>query len=190
LGAAYLGAFSGGYDLNSQFAMTNYAPEDRPAVEGAGVQEDTRPWIDQWMDGGKRAYAVCAACHQPNGQGVAGQFPPLAGSEWVTGSTERLAMVLYCGLTGPIRVKGVTLTGQAMPAQAGAMTDKQVAQVMTYIRRSWGNDASIVTEEMAKAGRAKYGSRTAQFTQADLEAVPADAMLPGAEVDPQTGQPK
>ncbi len=190
-GALYLGAYNGGFDNNNLYAAA-YTDKDkmRPEVPGlAGAAED-RPWIDVWMDKGKNVYASCGACHLPTGVGQdAAGFPPLAGSEWVLGGTERLGMILMNGLHGPITVKGKEYGTQVMPAQGALLSPAQMAQVMTYIRRSWGNDASPVTEEMTKAVYEAHSGRTAPWTAADLLAVPEDSMLPGPEVDLQTGLP-
>ena len=186
LGGIYLGAYSGGFDLRSTYAIANYEPAPRPIIPGYEVKVDNRPWIDKWMDGGKEVYAGCAACHQPNGNGLVGQFPPLAQSEYVINGTERLGALVFPGIMGSLTVKGQAYNG-VMPAQGALLSDKQLAQVLTYIRRSFGNNASIVTEEMVKHARDKYGSRTQPWSEAELLAIPADAMLPGSDVDPQTG---
>ena len=188
-GGAYLGAYSGGgFNMENTYAVANYVPAERPKLQGMEVVEDTRPWIEKWMEGGKRVYATCQACHQPNGNGMPGQFPPLAGSEWVTNGTEQLAAVMFGGIQGPISVSGATYNG-VMPAQGAMLSDKQIAQVLTYVRRTWGNEASVVTEEMVKNARKLYGTRTAPWTEAELKKIGADKMLPGAEVDLQTGEP-
>ncbi len=188
-GGAYLGAYSGGgLDMDNVYAVANYVPEERPILEGVEEVIDNRPWIEKWMSGGKQVYATCQACHQPNGNGMPGQFPPLAGSDWVTGGTERLAAIVFPGISGPITVNGATYNG-IMPPQGAMLSDKQIAQVMTYIRRSFGNNASVVTEEMVRHARELHGSRTTPWTESELNAIGPDKMLPGAEVDLQTGEP-
>lgn len=186
LGGTYLGAYNGGFDLKKSYAVANYTAAPRPVIPGFEVKVDNRPWIDRWTEAGKEVYATCAACHQPNGNGLVGQFPPLAGSEWVVNGSERLGAIMFPGILGAINVKGQVYNG-VMPAQGALLSDKQLAQVLTYIRRSWGNNGSIVTEEMVKVARDKYGSRVQPWSEAELMAIPGDAMLPGAEVDPLTG---
>lgn len=185
-GSLYLGAYNGGFRMDTVYAVADYAPAPRPQVEGAVVVEDVRPWIDRWMGEGQKVYALCAACHQPNGQGLPGMFPPLAGSEWVLGGTERLVAIIQAGIQGPLTVKGTVYGAVPMPAQGAILTDKQMAQVLTYVRRSWGNDASVVTEEMVAAGREKYRSRLQPWTEAELKALP-EGNLPGEIPDLQTG---
>jgi ubiquinol-cytochrome c reductase cytochrome b subunit len=89
--------------------------------------------------------ANCAGCHQPTGTGLAGQFPPLAGSEWVTGDKKKLIGVILNGLNGKVTVKGQSYNN-VMPPWKGTLTNKQIADVATYIRNAWGNKADTVTE--------------------------------------------
>lgn len=91
---------------------------------------------------GQTVYAAnCAACHQANGQGQAGVFPPLAGSEYVTGDTKRLGHIVLYGLGGKIQVKGSSYNGQ-MPAWKSQLSNTDIANVLTYIRSTWGNKAA------------------------------------------------
>jgi len=188
VGGAYLGAHNGGFDMRQTYAQANYQAAPRPVIAGFEVKVDDRPWVDKWVESGRQVYATCAACHQPHGNGLVGVFPPLAGSEWVLGGTERLGALVLPGAMGTMTVKGQPYNG-IMPGQGALLSDKQLAQVLTYIRRTWGNDGSIVTEEMMKAAREKYGSRTQPWSEAELLAIPGDAMLPGADVNPLTGEP-
>lgn len=186
LGGTYLGAYTQFGDLNSVYAEPNYTPDPRP-VSADLVVEDVA-WIDMWMKRGKSTYGTsCGGCHNTDGSGQpANQFPPLAGAEWVTGGTERIGQIVMSGLHGPITVKGQNFGGQVMPPQS-LLSDEQLAQTITYVRRSFGNDASVVTTEMMAAAREKYASRTTPWTVAELAA--EDQMLPGAEVNLETGEP-
>jgi glucose/arabinose dehydrogenase/cytochrome c553 len=92
----------------------------------------------------------CASCHQGNGKGDDSRFPPLAGSEWVTGDKERLIKAILFGLEGEIKVNGQTWNGM-MPAHQGFLSDHAVASISTYIRQNFGNKATEVTgAEVAK----------------------------------------
>ena len=97
--------------------------------------------------------ANCAGCHQANGAGQAGVFPPLAGSDYVSGDTKRLGHILLYGLNGKINVKGADYNGQ-MPAWKGQLSNTDIANVLTYIRSSWGNKAAAYPEAQL-AGIAK-----------------------------------
>ncbi|MDA0811401.1 MAG: cytochrome c [Verrucomicrobia bacterium] len=129
---------------------------------------------------GKKLYSSvgCAACHQPNGQGQPGIYPPLVDSEWVKGSDKRMAMIIHSGLIGPVTVKGNVYTG-AMPAQGPLLNPKKLAYIMSFIRSEWGGGASLVTPEQAQLVYEEFKDRKEQWTIAELEAaVPADEMLP------------
>lgn len=102
-------------------------------------------------DVGKATFArVCAACHQPEGQGVAGAFPPLAGSDYLARSTKAtLIGHIVHGLQGPLTVNGATYNG-AMPPMA-FLTDEEIAGALTFVRGSWSNGLDAVTPaEVAK----------------------------------------
>jgi mono/diheme cytochrome c family protein len=122
------------------------------------------------MDLGKKIYGQnCANCHQASGMGQPGSYPPLAGSEWVLGSKERLAAILLKGLQGPLTVEGSSAYGsQAMPAQESVLTPEKIADLMTYLRGSWGNTAGPVTADEVDAAKTKFASQTAAYCQADL----------------------
>ena len=95
------------------------------------------------LERGKRVFnQACAMCHQPEGQGIEGVFPPLAGSEIAAGDSQRVIAIGLRGLNGPITVKGKNYNG-VMPPQ-NMLSDEQLADVITFIRNSWGNKASAV----------------------------------------------
>ncbi len=120
---------------------------------------------------GKRFFSAnCIACHQGNGQGVAGQYPPLVGSDWVNGSTKPLAAIVLYGIQGPIQVHGTTYNGQ-MPAWGPVLTDKKIACILTYIRQEWGNKSGPVTTEEVGAIRKEFASRTTPWTEPELKAL-------------------
>lgn len=99
---------------------------------------------------GKALYQTnCAACHQGNGAGIPGTHPPLAQTGWVLGSKEKLINVVLKGLQDRIRVHGEVYDG-VMPAQPH-LKDDEVAAILTYIRNSFGNEASVIqTQEVEK----------------------------------------
>jgi mono/diheme cytochrome c family protein len=101
------------------------------------------------------------ACHQATGLGVAGVFPPLAGSEWVTGDEVVLTHILLHGVNGEMVVKGNTYNG-AMPAW-NSMSDGEIAAVITFIRAEWGNTAAPVLEATVKAQREATKDRTEPY---------------------------
>lgn len=117
---------------------------------------------------GKKVFdTTCIACHQANGLGVAGQYPPLAGSEWALGSEERAIRIVLHGLNGPITVKGVEFNNVMAPLGA-ALKDEQIANALSYVRASWGNAAPEVSPEAVAKVRADTASRTTFWTAAEL----------------------
>jgi len=94
---------------------------------------------------GAKIYAQCAGCHQANGQGIPGAFPPLAGhvAEILSkaGGREYLIKALLWGLQGQIEVKGMKYNG-AMPAFA-QLKDEEIAAVLTHIATAWGDNKKV-----------------------------------------------
>jgi len=187
-GGAYYGQMTGGFDFN-KYTAVGYVPAPDPRLGGKTV---TKPWSVEQMELGKKVYASCGGCHKSGGEGDAPQnIPPLANSEWVTGNTERLAMIILNGVKGPIEVHGKVWSGNNMASQANAVPDpERLAAVMNYVRKSFGNETEgWVSEEMARAAMDISAERAgAQMTAEELNAN-HDKMLPGAEVDPATGLP-
>ncbi len=122
---------------------------------------------------GKKSYeAVCGTCHGNDGLGKPGQAPPLAGSEWVIAKGHnRLAHIPLAGLSGPIQVGGKDWNMQ-MAAMGAALSDADLANVLTYIRGSWGNKAAEVTADDIKGIRASLGGKTQPMTHDLLMAMP------------------
>jgi mono/diheme cytochrome c family protein len=121
---------------------------------------------------GKKVYeTVCGICHNPDGMGKPNQAPPLAGSEWVTtAGFHRLAQIPLLGLSGNIQVAGKDWNLNMAPMGA-ALSDADLAAVLTYIRTSWGNKAGAVTADDVKAIRAVVGGHPA-ISAAQLNSIP------------------
>jgi nitrite reductase (NO-forming) len=110
------------------------------------IQEDA---LAKSIKEGKALYAsYCSMCHQPEGQGIAGAFPPLAKSDYLMADTKRAIGIIKNGLQGEITVNGKKYNN-VMPAQA--LDDQQVAHVLNYVRNSWGNKGKIITAAEVKA---------------------------------------
>lgn len=118
--------------------------------------------------------ATCAACHQADGNGVAGQFPPLAGSEWVNGDPDQLVHIVLRGLTGEVEVAGETFKGE-MPGWAPALSNAQVAAVLTYVRSSFGNKASAIVATRVAQVRTATVTRKKPYTAAEIAKLKAAA---------------
>ncbi len=85
------------------------------------------------MEGHVLYGSYCSGCHQQNGKGDNGRYPPLAGSEWVTGDRDRLIRILLYGLQGEIKVDGKTYNG-IMPAHGSFLDDHAIASILTYLQ--------------------------------------------------------
>ena len=94
----------------------------------------------------------CSACHMKDGQGVPGAFPPLAKSDFLMGRSDKGIGILLHGLQNPVTVKGKTFNG-IMP-QLG-LTDDVIANILTYVRNSWGNQSDMITADDVAKLRAK-----------------------------------
>ena len=106
------------------------------------------------IERGKTVYEnTCLACHQINGSGVPGMNPPLKKTKWVVGDKKTLINVILKGLDQEIVVDDETYTN-VMPAFAN-LSDQEIADVLTYIRNSFGNKASQITEAEVKKLRGK-----------------------------------
>jgi len=106
------------------------------------------------MLNGKKVYDMyCQACHQADGNGVPRLNPPLAGTVYVTGSKTRLIDIVLNGLTDPIEINGEEYNNPM--AAHSFLTDQQIADVLTYIRNSFGNKAGTVSVAEVKKKRAK-----------------------------------
>lgn len=106
------------------------------------------------LEAGKKVYVKsCLSCHMADGGGVPGLNPPLKKTDWVSGDKKRLINVILRGLENPITVNGEEYANP-MPPQA-YLTDKEIADVLTYIRASFGNKATAVTTAEVAGQRAK-----------------------------------
>ena len=159
-GGVYLVEHSGGYRWDA------YSPDFNPS---AGAP---KPIEIALFDRGAKVYRnQCAQCHQADGNGVLGVYPPLVASNWVTGHPQVVSRILINGLNGPILVKGSKYNGN-MPAFGSsglALSDKDIAGVITYIRQEWGNSASDVTVATIAEYTDLYAGRSVPWQAADLK---------------------
>jgi len=135
------------YCASPAFVAGGTAEEAEPA---AGLPElspeDQIVDREHLLERGEVVYeAVCQTCHQADGKGLSGSFPPLAGAGDFYGSPAKQAGIIVNGLSGQIVVLGETYNG-AMPAQ-GHLSDYDIAAVASYVRTSWGNKDGLVKPE-------------------------------------------
>lgn len=107
--------------------------------------------VEEKVKIGKEIFGTtCFACHQSEGQGIPSTFPPLAKSDYLNADSKRAIKTILHGLTGEVTVNGKKYNN-VMPAQN--LSDDEIANVLTYIYSSWGNNKTEITPEMVKALR-------------------------------------
>ena len=118
-------------------------PVDPVEIYSESVASTEEQVVDPALLPGQKVYnTYCLACHQANGKGAPGMNPPLTGTDWVTGDKERLIKVILNGMSDPIEINGETYSN--IMASHAFLSDQQIADVLTYIRQSFGNDASEI----------------------------------------------
>jgi len=115
------------------------------------------------FDAGRTVYQnLCAACHQLNGRGLEKMAPPLVGSEFALGAPAIPIRIVLNGKEGPVGL---------MPPLGGGLSDDQVADVLTYIRREWGQAGSPIEAALVASIRAQTAGRTRPWTNDELSKV-------------------
>ena len=122
--------------------MPKLKKEDKPVVVKT---------VPEQIAAGKKLYgSTCFACHQANGEGIPNAFPPLAKSDYLNADPKRAVDVVMHGLRGEITVNGKKINS-VMPSQI--LSDEEIADVLTYVYSSWGNNNTVITPAMVKAQR-------------------------------------
>jgi mono/diheme cytochrome c family protein len=121
--------------------------EEKSVIVQPDKTESNKPEMSETADmanhPGKKVYeSACLACHMRNGSGVPGMHPPLTKSEFVNGDPDKLIAIILNGLSGKMEIQGEIYNG-IMPPQAH-LTDKQIADVLTFIRGSFGNNSGEI----------------------------------------------
>jgi mono/diheme cytochrome c family protein len=153
---AHLNGHNLGEDPNASKIATQLKGKDREAyIKGAEIYARE---------------GFCITCHQPDGKGLESSgFPPLAGSNWVTGSEDRLIKLTINGMMGPIEVLGKTYPGQVpMTPFGGMLDDDEMAAVLTYVRNTFGNNASVITPEKVKQVREEIKDKEGFYSAEEL----------------------
>ncbi len=181
-GGYYLANFSG------RFEADEYSERPRGQVTVAAVAESPEQKI---LRKGAQIYNNCAACHLAEGTGnPALNIPPLAGSDWVQAEgPNRIIRIVLNGMSGPVKVNGTVWQGNAMNPwrktadNPAGLSDEEIAAVLSYVRNTWGNKASVVTVDEVKAISEATKSRTDPWTEAELLPIP----VKGGGAAPTTG---
>jgi mono/diheme cytochrome c family protein len=118
---------------------------------------------------------VCQTCHGADGDGIQSLAPPLNQSEIVTGDKHRLAAIVLFGLTGPVNVAGKQYKAPEISGDMPGIgsndefSDKDIAEVLSFIRSAWSNHAATVTEKDIQEVRKQYKGRQKSFTMDELK---------------------
>ena len=201
-GAIFLiagGILGGAGDLFNYGAVFKEGYQRTPAPGSEQSGPEPKEALAAFMTRGSKIYSVkCNGCHGADAKGDGANFPSLVGSTWVTGDTDRLAMIVINGLVGPMST-GKTYGGAGgMAAQGSGLSPEDLAGIMTYVRNNFGNSTGdVVTVDMAKAAmeisaaRAKAGQQmTAEELNADhAKNLPGEPLDPTSLVDPITLAP-
>jgi mono/diheme cytochrome c family protein len=140
----YLGKYSG------TFGTIAHEVEQPQAIAGGEVKPEVK---------GDMVYAgVCQACHQADGKGVGGKYPPLAGSEWLLQDSFTPARIVLFGLEGEIRVKGNGFNNK-MPQFQDKLSNEEIAAAISFARSSFGNKSSAVIPVQVDSMRKTYSGR-------------------------------
>jgi mono/diheme cytochrome c family protein len=150
--------------------LPGFCAAEEPAKPAAGGAYDLKASIER----GRPLYMqTCVACHQPTGMGLPGAFPPLAKTEYVTGSPKRMVAAMLKGISGPLTVNGVTYNNVmiALDTQFPIYKDDgKVADVSNFVRNSFGNASDVaVTPEMVAEVRKMTADKTTPYTEAELK---------------------
>ena len=142
---------------------------DKPGVPPPPVIVPLTADQQKLFEVGRTVYStLCTACHQPTGTGMEGLAPALVDSDWVLGTPDILPRIIIHGLSGPIKVNGQSWSLE-MPPLGPALSDEQVAGVLTYIRREWEHNGSPISTEAVAKIRGQHKARTKAWTEAELK---------------------
>ena len=135
---------------------------------------NTKSAAEKYHDGALIYNSTCASCHGKDGYGLESLAPMLNKSDWVLGNKNKVIATVLFGLTGPITVNGITpnVTGD-MPGigQNSEFSDDDIAQVISYIRSAWSNNASSVSGDDVKKVRNQFKSREKAFTMKEINTI-------------------
>lgn len=155
---------------------------DQPLVHEAEVATAKTLTLDEQIEQGEASFlAACAACHQADGKGLAGVFPPLAGSDFLVADKSRAIGIALNGRTGPITVNGVDYDAVMPPMRQ--LGDDAIANILTYVNKSWGNQGERVSASEVAARRAESQvARNAEDPTEHPATVEAEMRYRGAPV--------
>jgi len=161
VGSFYLGKHMGAFSTQTHIGFLQ--PGQTPNAEAAGQTTEKAQ-----VSGATIYTSKCSVCHQANGQGMPGVFPPLVKSEYVLGDPTIPVRIVLHGMQGPVEVLGQTYHG-AMPAWANQLNDDEIAAVVSYVRNELGgNTAEPVDADFVAKLRQETAEQKAPYTAEEL----------------------
>ncbi len=154
-------AIYSGKEVDEMYLGDRALPNLAAVATAAAAAQAGEITVEQQIAAGKALFAgTCSTCHQADGRGLAGVFPPLERSDWIAKDRNRVATVILQGLSGKITVNGQDYDSVMPPMNQ--LTDDEVANISTYVLNSWGNPGGRFTKAEAAALRKATTSAKAQ----------------------------
>jgi nitrite reductase (NO-forming) len=139
-------AIYSGKEVDAMYIGDRAQPNLAAVATAATAQKSGTLTQEDQVKAGQALFAgTCSTCHQPNGEGMEGVFPPLAKSSVIAANPKRIIEIMLHGLNGPITVNGKDYNS-TMPAMA-QLTDDEVANIGTYVLNSWGNPGGRISKD-------------------------------------------
>ncbi|MFL6694610.1 MAG: c-type cytochrome, partial [Ramlibacter sp.] len=151
-GAEDKGVYSG-KELDAVYLGDRAGPNLAAVAHATQTAAAGKLTADDQIKAGQALFAgTCSVCHQANGAGMAGVFPPLAKSDFFAGDIKRAINVVLHGLSGKVTVNGQDYNSVMPPMNQ--LNDDEVANILTYVGNSWGNAGGTVSKDDVKKARA------------------------------------
>ncbi len=143
-----------GKEIDVDYLGEKVAASSAPiATAAAALEKGTLDLKTQIASGELLFKGTCSVCHQPTGQGIPSVFPPLAKSDFLMADKHRSMEIVLKGLTGPVTVNGKTFNSVMPPMSQ--LRDDEIANILTFVRNSWGNQGEAVTAKEVTEMRSK-----------------------------------
>lgn len=136
-----------GKEVDSVYLADLSAPNGAQVAAATAASAAGALTTAQQIAAGERLFqGTCSTCHQVDGKGIPGVFPPLAGSDWLMADARRSVGVVLNGLSGPVTVNGQPYSSVMPPMSQ--LNDDEVAHILTYVRNAWGNTGEAISPAM------------------------------------------
>jgi len=142
-----------GKELDSVYLGDRAQPNLDAVTKATTSAAEGKLTVEDQIKAGEALFAgTCSVCHQANGAGLPGVFPPLAKSDFIAAAPNRTVDIALRGLTGKIKVNGADYDSVMPPMSQ--LNDDEVANILTYVLNSWGNPGGSISADDVKKRRA------------------------------------